>query len=141
MIIFRQKQYISTSPDNYESTIINTGGVNGSTPKQANQLVPSTENISAQISGQLELSRQKTIQNRVINQIRMDRNQGLKDRGEDRRNMHVASMTQAKKQASVIGIQNAREIERKKNSSYITPYKSPTKSLTPIPTSKTMRRR
>lgn len=140
MIIFRQKQYNSPPTDEYKSTIINTGGTDGVgvKPKSLNQQVSvNPQNLSAQINNQQELMRQKSLQAMNLNQIKNKRVEGLEDRGEMRRNMQVSSLTQAKKQASIIGVQNAKEIERKKNTSYVTPYKSPTKSLKPISNNKT----
>ena len=135
MIIFRQKQYNFPPDEEYKSKIINSGGTNGvgiKTKPLVGQQITASQDLAAQISNQQELMRQKTLQTMNINQIRNDRNKGLEVRGESKRNMQVASMTQAKKQASVIGIQNAKEMERKKNTSYVTPYKSPTKLIPPI---------
>lgn len=142
MIIFRQKQYDdSPQMDGYKSTIINSGGTNGvktnSPSSSASQQAAAPQNLAAQINNQQELMRQKSLQAMNLNQIKNKRVEGLEDRGEMKRNMQVSSLTQAKKQASIIGVQNAKEIERKKNTSYVTPYKSPTKSLKPISNNKT----
>ena len=140
MIIFRQKQYDSSQSDGYKSTIINSGGTNGvgvKTNSSAGQQEAASQNLTAQINNQQELMRQKSLQEMNLNQIKNKRVKGLEDRGEMRRNIQVSSLTQAKKQASIVGIQNAKEIERKKNVSYVTPYKSPTKSLKPISNNKT----
>lgn len=143
MIIFRQKQYNFPPDEEYKSKIINSGGTSGigiKTKLSVGQLKNTSQDLVAQINNQQELMRQKTLLSMNINQIRHDRNEGLADRDETRRNMRVASMTQAKKQASVIGIQNAKEMERKKNVSYITPYKSPTRSIPPISQGRTLPR-
>ena len=141
MIIFRQKQYNFPPDEEYKSKIINSGGTNGvktnSPSTSASQQITASQNLTAQINNQQELMRQKSLQAMNLNQIKNKRIEGLEDRGEIRRNMQVSSLTQAKKQASIIGVQNAKEIERKKNTSYVTPYKSPTKSLKPIPNNKT----
>ena len=141
MIIFRQKQYNSSQIDGYKSTIINSGGTNGVGAKTASsasaQQAAAPQNLAAQINNQQELMRQKSLQAMNLNQIKNKRVEGLEDRGEMKRNMQVSSLTQAKKQASIVGVQNAKEIERKKNTSYVTPYKSPTKSLKPISNNKT----
>lgn len=139
MIVFRQKQYDSSQMDGYKSTIINSGGTNGvgvKTNSSAGQQAAAPQNLTAQINNQQELMRQKSLQAMNLNQIKNKRVEGLEDRGEMRRNMQVSSLTQAKKHASIIGVQNAKEIERKKNASYVTPYKSPTKSLKPISNNK-----
>lgn len=140
MIIFRQKQYDdSPQMDGYKSTIINSGGTNGvgvktASPTSAQQTT--AQNLTAQINNQQELMRQKSLQTMNVNQVRSNRNKGLAERGETKRNMQVASMTQAKKQASIVGVQTAKELERRKSNNYVTPYKSPTKSLSPIATDK-----
>ena len=136
MIIFRQKQYDdSPQMDGYKSTIINSGGTNGVGVKTASPAAAVSQQAT-QINNQQELMRQKSLQTMSVNQVRSNRNKGLAERGETKRNMQVASMTQAKKQASIVGVQTAKELERKKSNNYVTPYKSPTKSLSPIATDK-----
>ena len=140
MIIFRQKQYDSPlQMDGYKSTIINTGGVKGEAAKVSSagqRQVAESQKMAAQISNQQEIMRQRSLQAMNTNQIRNSRNEGLKDRGEAKRGMQVAAIERAKKQASVSGIQNAKELEKRKNASYVTPYKSPTKAVTPISSKK-----
>ena len=44
----------------------------------------------------------------------------------------LCALNQAKKQASSVGIQNARELERRKNDKNTNVYKRPTEAVKPI---------
>ena len=140
MIIFRQKQY-NINPEknpaaygnNYESVIINSGGTGGTTVgvRGSNQQIQAQQ-LTMQINNQQELSRQKALQEMNFNQIRTRKNEGVQDRAEAERNSRIAVMNQSKKQASNIGIQNARELERKKNTKNTNIYKQPTRVIKPV---------
>ena len=88
--------------------------------------------MAAQLNNQQELMRQKALQEINANQIRKSKYEGIQDRAEAQRNSRSAVLNQAKKQASTAGIQNARELERKKNTSNTNVYRQPAKAVKPI---------
>ena len=140
MIIFRQKQY-NANPEknpaaygnNYESVIINSGGTGGTnTGVRGNNQQIQSQQMAAQINNQQELMRQKALQEMNSNQIRKSKYTGIQERAEAQRNSRAAALNQHKKQTASIGVQNARELERRKNSNNTNVYKQPTQAVKPI---------
>ena len=129
MIIFRQKQYNIPQMAGYNSTIINSGGTNG-TPVNKNTGQALAQQLF--LPNQQELVRQKSLLEINSNQIRKNRYEGIQKRADAQRNRQVASITQMKKQAAEKGVRDARELERKKNFRNTSIYKLPTTRNIPI---------
>jgi hypothetical protein len=139
MIIFRQKQYNQNPEKNpssygkgYESAIINSGGEGNSSSTRGNNQQVQAQQMAVQINNQQELMRQKALQEMNANQIRKSKYTGIQERANAQRNTRSAALNQAKKQASSVGIQNARELERRKNYKNTNVYKRPTEAVKPI---------
>ena len=130
MIIFRQKQYNIPQMAGYNSTIINSGGTNG-TPVNKNTGQALAQQLSF-LPNQQELVRQKSLLEVNLNQIRKNRENGLQKRDDARRSRLVTSITQMKKQAAEKGVRDARELERKKKFQNTSIYKLPTTRNIPI---------
>lgn len=141
MIIFKQKQYNSNPEknpssygDSYKGSIINSGGQGGSQAvRGSNSQVTTAQIQQAQAVNQSEIMRQKSLQQANLNTIRKEKYEGIQDRAKATQARQVTAINQAKKQTAVVGIQNARETERKKNTTNTTSlYKQPTLRNTPI---------
>lgn len=142
MIIFKQKQYNSNpekNPSSYgdsynKDVVINSGGQGGSQAvRGSNSQVAATQMQQAQAANQSEIMRQKQLIQANLNTVRNKKYDGQQERHEATQARQVTAITQAKKQTAVVGIQNARETERKKNTTNTTSlYKQPTLRNTPI---------
>lgn len=142
MIIFKQKQYNSNpekNPSSYgnsynKDVVINSGGQGGSQAvRGSNSQVEAAQIQRAQAVNQSEIMRQKSLQQANLNTIRKEKYEGIQDRAKAIQARQVTAINQAKKQTAVVGIQNARETERKKNTTNTTSlYKQPTLRNTPI---------
>ena len=121
----------------WESSIINSGTLKKS------QLSPNN-NISAvqnqmnqfKVLASTEAARQKALVSANSNRIRQSRYEGIQDRADQLRSRQHSVLVQQKKQNSMDGIEESRELERKKNSRATGAYKLLTTPNTPIPSSK-----
>lgn len=144
MIKFKQKQYAASNPEKNPASygknggvgsdvIINSGGNGGSSQavRGTNQQI-ATQQMQAQSLAQSELSRQKTLRDANLNQIRREKYEGIQERAETARNRQQSAINQAKKQAATVGVREARSQENKKNQTNVSVYKLPTTRNTPI---------
>ena len=136
MIIFRQKEYSSPvkNPSSYgtgyQSSIINSGGTSGTKSQvsgSANQ-VAANQMMATTLSGQ----NIKNILEANSIKVRKDKVEMSGKRAEMMRQARVSAVNQTKKQASLLGVRDARVEERKKNTKSTNVYKVPTTAKAPI---------
>ena len=104
--------------NNWESSIINSGTLKKSqlspTPNNNISAVQNKMNQS-KILASTEIARQKTLVSANSNRIRQYRYEGIQNRADQLRSKQHSILVQQKKQNSVDGIEESRELERKKN--------------------------